>query len=85
MQDTEWQDESLPNTIPSGATVEADREEAQAAHRADPVDEDALNAAPEGPVDPQVAEAEKDSMELGASVKGEGEGQIVPPTPSSGE
>ena len=83
MQDTEWQDESLPNTIPSGATVEADREEAQAPHQADPVDEDALADAPKGPVDPAVAKAEKESMELGASVKGEG--QIVPAEPDADE
>jgi len=82
MSDTEWQDETLPNTIPSGATVEADRDEAEAEHRADPVDEGALDDAPEGPVDPSVAAAEKESMEIGAAVKGEG--QITPPAPGSG-
>ena len=73
MQDTEWKDPSLPNTFPSGSTVDADRRDADAQHVPDDVDPSVdLDAVPES-VSESVAAAERASLERGANVKGEGE------------
>ena len=71
--DTEWQDDSAPNTFPSGDTLDADRRDAGAAHAADAMPTDDEEAAAPTKVDPDVAEAYEDAIERGANVKGEGQ------------
>ena len=72
-QETEWSDPAEPNTFPNGNTVEADRSDAEADHGADrPPTPEEEAFAPEH-ADPAAAEASKEAMERGASVKGEGE------------
>jgi hypothetical protein len=77
LQDTEYRDPGAPDTFPSGGTVDADRRDAEASHRADrepTPDEERL--ADELELDPQVAETYEEAIERGANVKGEG--QIEP-------
>jgi hypothetical protein len=71
--DTEWQDESAPNTFPSGDTADADRRDAGAAHGADAMPTAEEEAAAPTEVDPEVAENYEDALERGANVKGEGQ------------
>ncbi len=74
MEDEEWEDPSLPNTVPSGETVDADRRDALVHGSPDamPTPEEE-EAAPKGPVPRSVAEAEEAAMERGANIKGEGQ------------
>lgn len=73
-EDREWQDATLPNTVPSGDTLEADRRDATVEGSADdPPTPDEEQAAPAGPVSRDVAEAERAAAERGANVKGEGQ------------
>lgn len=73
LNDGEWTDERLPNTFPTGPTIDADRRDAVAAHEADAIDPVAAEAAPTGPVDDAVREAEAASTARGAHVRGEGQ------------
>lgn len=72
MNAEEWRDADLPNTVPSGETIRADRRDAASDHDADAVDLAANEAAPSGPVDPSVAEHYEEAIERGADVRGEG-------------
>jgi hypothetical protein len=74
--DDEWRDAQLPDTVPSGATLEADRIDAAATASAGPIDDAAADGAPPGPVAPSVREASVAAAKRGAEVRGEG--QIVP-------
>lgn len=67
----------------SDATVEADRRDAQAEHRADSTEADSADAAdlPDGTVPASVAEAERESTKRGANLKGEGQ---IMGTPADG-
>ena len=71
-QDTEWADGELPNTFPSGDTVQADRRDAVAAHEPDraPTDDEAADAKTE--VDPKVAAAYREATQRGVDQEGEG-------------
>jgi hypothetical protein len=71
--DDEWHDAELPDTVPSGATLEADRLDAVAAAGPGPIDPDAADKAPSGPVPPSVREAAIAAAERGAKVRGEGQ------------
>ena len=62
----------MPDTFPTGATVEADRRDAAAEHGAGPIDPAAEAQAPDH-VESSVAEAERASLERGASLQGEGQ------------
>ena len=74
LQDTEYRDPEAPNTFPDGGTVQADRRDAAADHRADRMPTpDEERRADEQPLDPEVAEAYEEALERGANVKGEGE------------
>lgn len=71
--DREWADGGLPNTFPSGATLQADRRDAAAAHDADrpptPAEEDEVSGAA---VDPAVAAAYEAATARGVAQEGEG-------------
>ena len=75
LQDTEWSDPSLPNTFPSGVTVEADLRDCAEPRVADAVGEpsDADGDGAPDHVAPSVAEAERAANERGANVRGEGQ------------
>lgn len=72
LTDTEWQDPGAPDTVPSGATLESDRRDAEADHDVDDTDPSAADDAPTGPVDPSVSQAEREAQWRGAHLEGEG-------------
>jgi hypothetical protein len=78
--DEEWHDADLPDTVPSGATLQADRTDAVTPSGAGPIDDDAARRAPSGPVPPSVRDASVSAAKRGAEARGEG--QIVPDRPA---
>ena len=71
-QETEWADGGLPNTFPSGDTVQADRRDAQAAHEPDRMPTADEAEAGDRPVDPAVAAAYREATQRGVDQEGEG-------------
>lgn len=63
-----------PETVPTQATIEADRRDAAAPHDADEIRPGTDDVDQE--LDPEVAEHYRDAIERGANVRGEG--QITP-------